>query len=85
MARPASDRLHDLLAFHGIEIADPSGGELTDADLENVVGGKALRRNRDSSSQSQKPARDRENKSDLNSEKFFERQNQNTPNIRNQT
>ena len=83
MARPASDRLHDLLAFHGIEIANAPGGELTDADLENVVGGKALRRDPDSS-QSQKPARDRENKSDLNSEKFFERQNQNTPNIRNQ-
>lgn len=79
MARHPSDNLHALLAHHGIA----AGGELSDADLENVVGGKALRRDR--TSVSQKPsAKGNGNGPDEKLEKFFERQNQNTPGNRNQ-
>lgn len=78
MARPASESLHALLAFHGVAAAD-----LTDADLERVVGGKALRREKPSTSESQKAPRTGDNSPDAKLDKFFERQSQNSNSNRN--
>ena len=51
-------------------------GELTDAELEGVVAGKALRRDR--GSQSRKPPRDGDNSPAPKLDRAFERQNQNS-------
>lgn len=78
MPRPASEHLHALLAFHGLA----ADAELSDADLETVVGGKARRRDKSGSSESRKPSGD--GGADPKLDKFFERQNQNSNPSRNQ-
>ena len=50
-------------------------GELSDADLEGVVGGKARQRER--STESRKPPRSGDNGPDPKLDRAFERQNQN--------
>jgi hypothetical protein len=76
MARPTSESLHALLTFHGIAADDVPRGELSDADLERVVGGKG--RNSGGSSESRKPPRTGDKGPDAKLERFFDRQSQNS-------
>jgi hypothetical protein len=80
MARPASESLHALLTSHGIAADELPSAELSDADLERVVGGKGLRRRGGgggTTSESKKPNPSGDNKVGEKPERFFDRQSQN--------